>query len=181
MSSRIRVEDDRINFLLDQIEEAFADETYPGDELVAGNCPCNTLEVAGLIERSREKKWQDIPVNVIDYHKCSLPFLLPESYPYYIPAYMTCSFEMQYRYKDTDLLWFTVLSLCSQKQDLDDHVPLFETNQQHKHLDYLQKITIKRFLRESKNYFYKEDGDTDTLALIDRTLCDDRLYLNYDD
>jgi len=66
------------------IEEAFADTPYPGDD----NLCKPDMDGADMIRAFRGKKWTDVQINTLVNYHVDLPILTPESFRYYLPAFM---------------------------------------------------------------------------------------------
>jgi hypothetical protein len=60
--------------------------------------------------RDAERRWQDVPDTVIESHPSVFSFLCPESFRYYIPAYMVWSLRY-HRISDSLSSDFTIYSL----------------------------------------------------------------------
>jgi hypothetical protein len=78
--------------LVAQIERAFADVAYPGDD---GICKGVTdearrlgTEEANIEAVFRGRHWRDVPVENLSLYSATLSFLTPEAYRFYLPAYM---------------------------------------------------------------------------------------------
>ena len=132
-----------------EIKESFSMVTYPGgDNVVEYHYQCKSceLEVKKLVDASRGKKWEDIPVEIIEYQHDSLPFLVSHSYPFYIPAYMSAGI-LQYFFRSCeDIMWNTVCSLCRQSEELHKGIPIEKSCDQHYYLSLRQRIIARRYL-----------------------------------
>jgi hypothetical protein len=74
--------------LVDEIQAAFAATPYPGDGLVHGG------EYGDEIGRDfRGRAWRDLTPDVLRHHSwaCSLLFMTPEAFGYYLPAFLIAS------------------------------------------------------------------------------------------
>ncbi|MHC4692285.1 MAG: DUF6714 family protein [Planctomycetota bacterium] len=86
--------DERLQRLKDEIEGAFRDIPYPGDDNIAANKRDEYEE--GLAE-FKGKHWKDITFEfLVPYHKSSAHFLTPEAYRFYLPAYLMVVAEYYY-------------------------------------------------------------------------------------
>ncbi len=65
-----------------QIEEAFADTPYPGDENMS------TSATEGLDEDFHSKHWRDVPLKSLFTHRGDLMFFTPAAFRFYLPAFM---------------------------------------------------------------------------------------------
>ena len=66
-----------------KISDAFADVTLP-TSVVSHQCPeCESVETA-----FEGRRWSEVPVDTIRYHRDALPLLTPEAYVFLIPAYL---------------------------------------------------------------------------------------------
>lgn len=71
-----------------KIRDVFSSNEYPGDDkLVAGDDP-ECLEIRAAF---KGKRWEEVPLPVLDYHYSSLSFFSPEAYRYYLPAFLLAS------------------------------------------------------------------------------------------
>lgn len=69
-----------------EVERAFSDVPYPGDEdLVAHRCPV----CAELAEAFRGTRWRDLSTSRISEYHNGLPHFSPPAFRHYLPAYMT--------------------------------------------------------------------------------------------
>lgn len=90
--------------LKQKIAEAFSDVPYPGDERIAlHECP----ECQEIRESFRGQTAGTLLDGVIDSHFDSLPLLSPETFRFFIPAYMRYSLE----HPDSTVSFFTRQSL----------------------------------------------------------------------
>ena len=78
MSKRLREQ------VAKQIEEAFADTPYPGDE----NISPEVYEGEKLTADLKGKHWRDIPLESIFYHKGDLPFFTDAGFRFYLPVFL---------------------------------------------------------------------------------------------
>ena len=96
------------------IEIAFANIQFPGDENLLHPACQDSTEIESL-KGHNWRYWQDIPGNVIDYHYDSLPFLSPEAFQFFLPAYMTYGLENI----NSNVLIFTIYSLIAPSNSND--------------------------------------------------------------
>ena len=90
------------------IETAFANVQFPGEDYLLHATCQDSMEIDGLKGHSWEY-WQDIPNDIIDYHYDSLPFLSPEAFQFFLPAYMIYGLN----HKNSNVLTFTIYSLTA--------------------------------------------------------------------
>jgi hypothetical protein len=94
-----------------KIRDAFSTNDYPGDDkLVVGDDP-ESLQIRDVF---KGKRWEEIPLSVLDYHYSSLSFFSPEAYRYYLPAFLLAS-VLNYRSAGMVPL-STILSLIAPKK-----------------------------------------------------------------
>jgi hypothetical protein len=75
------------NELIVQIEQAFADAVYPGDDKLINANHCG--ECAEIAEVFRGKKWSSLTnIKFLRRYVAALSLLYPEAFRYYLPAYM---------------------------------------------------------------------------------------------
>lgn len=78
--------------LVEQIERAFANVPYPGDNgICAGLTDAERrlgTEEAEVEAAFRGRFWRDVPAEVIEHHYASLSLFSPQAYHFYLPAYM---------------------------------------------------------------------------------------------
>jgi hypothetical protein len=76
--------------LIKRIEESFKDTPYPGDDHILHVYENPTSQEArDVVELKAFKRWQDVPFDILILHAFNLPFLSPEAFHFYIPAFMT--------------------------------------------------------------------------------------------
>src|SRR5579862_9467777 len=76
--------------LVQQVETAFSDVPYPGDDAIVplyDNKPhCD--ECTELAEKFRGKNWQLVPFETLFWERGSLPLFTTEAFRYYLPAFL---------------------------------------------------------------------------------------------
>ena len=72
--------------LAQQIEIAFADVPYPGDDKIIANP--NRWYSSHLPALLAGKHWQEIPLNIIIQENLILPLFTPEGFRFYFPAFL---------------------------------------------------------------------------------------------
>lgn len=104
----------RLERLKQQIEQAFADVPYPGDENIGAD-PYD-WECAELNQHLRGRHWRDIPRDILQYHQHDLPFFSTAGLHYYLPTYMLAALD---DFMDTP--HFTVYEVEPAEGELHDH------------------------------------------------------------
>jgi hypothetical protein len=78
--------------LVAQIERAFADVPYPGDDHICKGVTDEArrlgTEEASIEAVFRGRHWRDVPLESLSLFSATLSFLTPEAYRFYLPAYM---------------------------------------------------------------------------------------------
>src|SRR5579864_9713638 len=77
--------------LLQHIDEAFRGMEYPGDENIVMENSALDLESQKIKDLLKGRHWRDLPFEVMDHLRTALPFLTPEAYRFYVPAFMAYS------------------------------------------------------------------------------------------
>jgi hypothetical protein len=96
-----------IEELRKQIEAAFGQARYPGDDhLVDDNSGYPGAESTDIAAAFRGKHWKDLPLETLRYFSAALSFFTPEAYHFYLPAFLITS---ALRYDDADILPGAVL------------------------------------------------------------------------
>src|SRR5262245_16152441 len=75
--------------LAEQIERAFGDVTYPGDDRIVQNP--HDLESVRLRDEFKGKHWTTLPLRTLLKYSSSLPLLTPEAVRFYLPAFLHVS------------------------------------------------------------------------------------------
>src|SRR5438270_13812260 len=87
-----------------QVETAFSDVPYPGDDAIVplyDNEPhCD--ECANLARTFRSKNWQSVPLEILFLERGSLPLFTAEAFRYYLPAFLRAA--LLHSIKETDTL-----------------------------------------------------------------------------
>jgi hypothetical protein len=80
-----------------EIRAAFSSTPYSGDDNIGGDDPFDGV----LVEQDfKGKHWRDITLEILLKHHNKLPFLSPQGYRYYLPAYLL---GVLYHFEDVDL------------------------------------------------------------------------------
>src|SRR5579859_2030598 len=75
--------------LLEEIERAFSNSQYPGDDnLVYDNSANAWPDVVITKADLRGKHWKDLTIETINYHRDDLPALTPTAFCFYLPAFL---------------------------------------------------------------------------------------------
>jgi hypothetical protein len=75
--------------LTEQIERAFADVLYPGDDRIVANP--SDLESSMLRDRFKGKHWSTLSLKTLMDERSGLPLLTPEAFRFFLPAYLHVS------------------------------------------------------------------------------------------
>jgi hypothetical protein len=75
--------------LIEQIERAFKDTVYPGDDRIVENP--NDMESSRLRARFKGKHWTTVPLSTLIKDRSGLPLMTPEAFRFFLPAYMHAS------------------------------------------------------------------------------------------
>lgn len=87
--------------VVSEIERAFSDAPYPGDDhivtpLVIDGRECRDLEREEIAAAFRGKSWDDLTREAIHFHYHALPFLTAEGFRYYLPAYLIAALDAEW-------------------------------------------------------------------------------------
>ena len=77
--------------VLGQIEEAFGDLPYPGDDHLIAPSSLQTAEGQRLYNDWKGRDWRSLSLQELRHHAESIFFLTPEAFRYYLPAYLSAS------------------------------------------------------------------------------------------
>jgi hypothetical protein len=84
-----------------QIERAFADVVYPGDDHLVYDASGYHLEAAEIATAFRGRHWRDVPLATLKRESSGLFFMTPAAYRFYLPAYLIAAIRA---YDETDTL-----------------------------------------------------------------------------
>ncbi len=101
--------------LIDRISSAFAAAPYPGDNNIIVNV--NDLESQDIAKAFRGYHWRSLRFDTIFYHRDSLPFLSPQAFRFYLPAYLITAIR---HYEDGDTLFEFVVYQLTPPRDKRD-------------------------------------------------------------
>jgi hypothetical protein len=93
--------------LIKQIEIAFREEQYPGDDHLTQGSSMEAVEVGDFL---RGRSWQDLRLAELARNHASLFFMTPEALHYYIAAFLIASVR---DYNDSDQVPSSLLSLLN--------------------------------------------------------------------
>jgi len=94
------------------IEKAFARVRYPGDSvLLHPSYSGANAEVRGFQGKAWTSDWRRIPREVIEGNYCSLLFLSPQAFRFFLPAYVTCALTAGNDDRASSVLPFTLYCL----------------------------------------------------------------------
>ncbi len=74
-----------------RINEEFGGMPYPGDEHIVFDNSGAHLECEEIKGALKGRHWRDVPFEILDRLRSALPFLSPEGYRFYLPAFMIIS------------------------------------------------------------------------------------------
>jgi hypothetical protein len=95
----------QLRLLKEQIERAFADTPYPGDDHITGPFEAWDWESEELRDAFRGKHWKELMPYDVFYHHDT--FLCPAGFQFYLPAYLLAALDDY-----NNVILFTVFSLC---------------------------------------------------------------------
>ena len=94
------------------IEEAFAHVCYPGDTaLLHPSYSGADAEVQAFQGQAWTSDWRSIPPEAIEENYCSLLFLSPQAFRFFLPAYMSCALKAGSGDQAAKVLSFTLYCL----------------------------------------------------------------------
>lgn len=152
------------NEIVQLIKEAFNNIPYPGDDnIVYENQYDENYEGNQMAKFFRGKRWQQITLKSLqNEYRCDgsscLCFMSPQSFKYYLPAYMIIAVE---KYEEADAIGDSAIYALSPPQDNDlieswtQNISGFSEKQREAIVEFLQ------FMHEN----YKIDDDSLIQAL----------------
>lgn len=137
-----------------EIEDAFSDSTYPGDDRIVD--PINNYgEGFETAKRLKGKGWKELwPISIYD-GRFNLYYLAPEGFHFYLPAYMIASLCGQDGYEFTE---FVIRNLAPGETEADKEAFMGKARL----FSSKQRAAIKTFV----NYFY--EGETHRQPYMER-------------
>jgi hypothetical protein len=158
-----------LDHLRQQIESAFADVEYPGDDRLVSDTSGYDLECNDVAALFKGKHWKDVSLETLLSHSGALPLLTPEAYRFYLPAYLLAG---SLRYEDADVVPYDVVSSLPRAPDPELDT-LFDSSHQFERrrkkmeaLTPLQRQAVKSFLEFLKKYH----ADDDPIGSIDAAI-----------
>ncbi|MHB1037231.1 MAG: DUF6714 family protein [Pirellulales bacterium] len=128
--------------LTDAVRRAFWDVSYPGDDILLADDCYDLHELERLQFREWNSHWANVPDNVIEQHANSLPFLSPEAYRFYLPAFIIYTLEKPE--SSAPVLPFVVYDLMDTAEGRRDcyerRIALLSPEQKCAVLDFLQYV-----------------------------------------
>lgn len=85
------------NALIDAIAGAFADAAYPGDDRIVSSSTGPDFERDEIKSLLEGLSWRDVTPGTLDRLRDALPFLSPEGFRFYLPAFMIYCLNDFYR------------------------------------------------------------------------------------
>jgi|NOAtaT_7_FD_contig_91_75704_length_1265_multi_4_in_0_out_0_2 hypothetical protein len=127
-----------------KIKLAFINVQFPGDENLLRSDSQDESEIEDFVNKDWQK-WQDIPLEIIDYNNSSLCFFSPLALRFFLPAYLTYGLD----HFESNTLVFTIYKLIK-----PDELKLKEfffswVNQ----LSFDQRFAITLFLKYIKEQY----------------------------
>jgi hypothetical protein len=77
--------------LAKEIESAFQDVTYPGDDNLVYDNSGRYWDVREAAQAFKSQHWKTIPLKVIVSNRDHLPFLTPAAFHFFLPAFLLAS------------------------------------------------------------------------------------------
>lgn len=127
-----------------EIEKAFADVPYPGDDRIAYST--TAFECPEINADFRGKHWKEVPREVLQYHHDDLPLFSSAGCQYYLPAYLFAALDDFW-----DLREFVSIHLTPE----DTHEAMQSFHERFDGLTPAQKRCIKAFFE----YLQDEESD----------------------
>lgn len=143
-----------------EIEAAFADTKYPGDDRLVYDNSGYHLECNEIAAAFRGKDWRELSVEMLRYHAQSLAFMTPEAYRFYLPAYLIAA---ALHYDEADIIPDAVVfNLIPPSEDW-----LF-----HMYRQKMQGLTAaqRRAIRSWLQFLKEHHGEDDLVGNLDQAL-----------
>jgi hypothetical protein len=103
--------------LIEQIEEAFKNEKYPGDLNIVFDNTGYDLECVEIRDAFVGKSWNKLHDNFLFEQRGSSDFFSKKGFKYYLPAYMIVAIK---KFHDMDTLTDTIISHLILPTEVDD-------------------------------------------------------------
>jgi hypothetical protein len=71
-----------------RLDAAFSSMPYPGDDFIVLDNSGSHLECQKIKELLIGRHWRNLPFEILEKLKSAIPFLSPEGYRFYLPAFM---------------------------------------------------------------------------------------------
>jgi hypothetical protein len=155
--------------LRQQIETAFAEVEYPGDDRLVYDTSGDHLECNEVAAAFRGKHWKEIPLDTLRYHSSGIFFLTPEAYRFYLPAYLIAG---SLHYDQADLIPDSVVSSITPPSD-ERNFDVYQRRMEG--LTPPQRKALRSFLQFLKLHHAEDDplGDLDkALASVKGSVLD---------
>lgn len=145
--------DSRLEALKREIEAAFADVPYPGDEHIAySNIDADGSKLAAAF---KGKPWKELTAHDLHWHE--MAFLSREGLHYYLPAYLLASLEDHSGTLFEDIRPFTVYGLTLMDEDSPRSRRLRESqSKEFEIFTSAQKRAIRSFLEYARDAWADE-------------------------
>ena len=142
--------------LREVIEEAFAHVRYPGDTaLLHPSYSGADGEVQGFQGQAWTSDWRSIPPEAIEENYCSLLFLSPQAFRFFLPAYMSYTLTAGSRNRVGKVLSFMLYCL---NPDVDEQAFLDHFLGQVREFTGQQREAVRSFLES-----IRDEHDDETL------------------
>jgi hypothetical protein len=157
---------ERLQRLKDEIERAFRDIPYPGDDNIAFNKRDEDLE---RLAEFKGKHWKDLTFEfLVPSHYSSMTFFTTEAFQFYLPAYLVVAAEY---YFESDALSINIIrdlvlpyegKYEKWQRNCDEFYKRF------KPLNAEQKRAIKSFLEFIRDMYSEDIPCNDHLLALER-------------
>jgi hypothetical protein len=130
--------------IIEEIEHAFANITYPGDDRLVIN-PSH-YEADDVIQDFKGKRWEEITLELAYKHRLSLPLFTSEAFCFYLPGLLVAALRAPAESKQNpgEILELIFYSLIPLKDESDDTARLFDRI---KCFTPQQKASLGKFVR----------------------------------
>ena len=137
----------KIQALLNEIENSFRNNKYPGDEnLLHEDCLGDDNDIVDFYGQS---DWKKVPNKILEVNDASLCFFSPSAYQFYLPAYMQWALR-NYRKKSFFGIDTTIYSLNPLMNDETDTRNFTESK--YSKLTQDQKQVVVKFLEFMRDH-----------------------------
>jgi len=142
-----------------QIEDAFAEVAYPGDDQLVLDSSGYHLECNQVAAVLKGKHWKQVPLDLL--RQIALAALTPEAYRFYLPAFLVAG---SLHYDEADLIPDSVVFSLLPPSDPHDIVVYGEIDKKRREIfTPAQRAAVRAFLEFLKQYHAEDDplGDVD--------------------